>query len=437
MKVTVEDQSSVKKVMHIVIPEEKVVAEVDTAYKQLKKTAKIKGFRPGKAPRSVLERMYKKDVNKDVSSKLIQEGFIQALQETELKLVGSPEVDPPELAYTGDYAFDAAVEVHPEIDDIDFQGLELQKSLYKSTDEDLEAQLEMLRKNMTKMEPIEEERGAQEGDFALLDYEGFKDGQPFEETQKTENFTLKIGDAHISKEFDEGLVDMQPGEDREIAVTFPDDYFNAKLAGVAVQFKVHLHEIRTEIVPEIDDDLAKKLGPFDSLEALKEKIVENLTQGYDKRSEQEINEQIFTKLIEKTDFELPETMVKMELDHIIAEAERSFEQANKTLEEAGLSKESLAEKYRETAEKQVRRHLILGKIIEQEKLELSDEALDQGFQEMADNYNQPVDQIKNYYNQNNKGLELFKHALLEKQAIGLIVDSSKIEEIEPKKEPAA
>jgi trigger factor len=435
MKVSVEDQSSVKKVMHIEIPEEDVVGKVNEAYKQLKKTAKVKGFRPGKAPRSVLERMYKKDVNKDVSSKLIQEAFIEALKQTELRIVGTPTVDPPELKYTGSYAFDAEVDVYPEIDDIDFKGFELEKTVYKASDEEVEAQLQMLRKNLTKMEPIEEERGAQEGDFLLLDYEGFKDGTSFEETQKTQNFTLKLGDAHVSKEFDDGLVGMKPEEDREIAVTFAEDYFNNKLAGEKVLFKVHLHDIRKEIIPEIDDEMAKQLGPFDSLEALKKQIVENLSQGYAKRSEQEVNEQIYTKLLEKTSFELPETLVKMELDHIVSEAERSFEYANKSMEEAGVTKEGLVEKYRETAEKQVRRHLLLGKIIEQEKLELPDEALDQGFQEMADNYQQPVDHIKNYYNQNPKGLELFKHTLLEKEAIRLIVDNSKITEIEPKKEP--
>lgn len=435
MKVTVEDQSAVKKTMHIEVDEKDVVKAVNNAYSTIKKTAKIKGFRPGKAPRSVLERLYKKDVHADVSSKLIQEAFLEALQETKLNIVGSPKVDPPELDPKGPFLFDAEVEVRPEIADIEFKDLELKKTVYQASDEEVETQLKMLQKNMAKQEPIKEERPAAEGDFVLIDHEGFKDGKPFEATGKAENFTMKIGDSHMTKEFDDGVAGMNAGEEKEITVSFPEDYFNEKLVGQEIAFKVKLNEIRQEILPEIDDEMAKGLGPFDSLDALKEKIVENLTQGYEKRMEQEINEQIFTQLLDKTEFDVPDTLVQYELDAIISDAERSFQYHNKTFEEAGISKESLSEKYRETAEKQAKRSLILGKIIEQEKMELSDEDLEKGYEEMAAAYNQPAEMVKNLYTQDNNRLEGFKYALLEKQAIKLIMESSKIQEVEPEKEP--
>lgn len=437
MNVTVEEKSSVKKVLHIEVPAETVKAQLDEAYNGLKKTAKIKGFRPGKAPRSVLERLYKKDVNADVASRLIQESYVEALRETKLIPVAAPKVDPPELEGAEDLAFDAEIEIRPEIADVEFKGIKLTKNLYAVTDEEMTAQLEMLQKNLAKVEPIKDERAVADGDFVLVDYEGFKDGQPFEETQKTENFTMKLGDAYIAPAFDEGLVGMQAGEDREIQVAFADDYFNAKLAGQTVDFKVHLHEIREQILPAIDDELAKQLGPFDSLESLKEKIKENLTSGYEKRTEQELNEQIFTELLEKSEFEVPDAMVDMELEHILNDAERSFTQANKTFEEAGISREGLAEKYRPTAEKQVRRHLILGKIVSQESMEVSEEELDAGFAEMAKTYQQPVEQIKTFYQSNKEGLDVFKHTLLEKKAIKLIIENSQIEEVVPENETAS
>ena len=434
MKVTVEDRSSVKKVMHIEIPETDVTRALDDAYKTLKKTAKVKGFRPGKTPRGVLERLYKKDVHADVVSKLIQDAYVDALKETELKVVGSPVVDPPELADKADYCFDAEVEVQPEIADIDFTGLTLKKNLYKASDEEVEVQVKMMQKNLGKREPIDEQRPAQSGDFVQVDYEGFKEGMPFEETKKTENFVIKLGDGHISEDFDKGVEGMNPGDEKEITVTFPDDYFNKKLAGHTVDFKVKLNEIRKEVLPEIDDEMAKQLGPFSTMDEVRQKITENLVEGYDKRSEQELNEQIFSQILEKTEFEVPDVMVNYELDHIIADAERSFSYHNKTFEEAGISKESLKEKYRETAEKQVRRQLILGKIIEQEKMELADEDLEKGFEEMAASYNQPVDVIKGVYGNSGEQLELFKHALLEKQAIKLIMEKNEIEMVEPEKE---
>ena len=434
MKVTVEDRSSVKKVLHIEIPEADVTRALDEAYQTLKKTAKVKGFRPGKTPRGVLERLYKKDVNADVAGKLIQDAYVDALKETELKVVGSPSVDPPDLAGKGDYCFDAEVEVHPEIADIGFTNLKLKKTLYKAGDEEVDVQIQMMQKNLAKREPIDEQRPAQNGDFVQVDYEGFKDEKPFEETKKTENFVIKLGDAHIADDFDKGVVGMNPGDEKEITVSFPDDYFNKKLAGHTVDFKVKLNEIRKEVLPEIDDEMAKQLGPFTTLDEVRDKIKENLTQGYDKRIEQELNEQIFSQILETTEFEVPDVMVEYELNSIIADAERSFSYHNKTFEEAGISRESLAEKYRDTAEKQVRRQLILGKIIQQEKMELADEDLEKGFEEMAATYDQPVDVIKGFYGNSGDKLELFKHALLEKQAIKLIMERNEIESVEPEKE---
>jgi trigger factor len=432
MKVTVEDQSSVKKILHIEVPQADVVRELNGAYQQLKKTAKIKGFRPGKAPRSVLERMYGKDVNADVTGKLIQSAFMDALKETDLKIVGSPKVDPPDLDAQNPYCFDAEVEVNPEISDITYQGLELTRTNYTASDDELDLQLKMLRKNMAKSETISEDRPVQADDVVLIDYEGFKDGKPFEPTKKTDNFMVKVGDGQVIKDLDDGLIGMKVGEEKQIEATFPEDYFKKELVGEQVTFQVKLNEIREEILPELDDDLAKSIGDqFHSLDALKEKIRENLQSGYTKRIEQELNEQIFTQLIEKTEFEVPDTLVDAELDQIMKDAERSFEQSNQTFEDVGLTRESLMEKYRPTAEKQVRRHLILSKLVEQEALELSDEELEKGFQEMADTYQQPVEHLKGYYNQNKEGLAFFKHTLLEKKALNLIIDKGRITEVEP------
>ncbi len=431
MQVTVEDVSSVKKILHIEIPEDKVVRELDNAYKNLKKTAKIKGFRPGKAPRSVLERLYKKDVHIDVSSKLLQDSFVEAIKETDLNIVGNPKIDPPGLDEKGPYKYDATVEIKPEIEEIDFKGLTLKKNLYRVTDQEMDAQVAMLQKNLAQQKPITEDRAAQKDDFVLVDYEGFKDGKPFAETQKTENFTMKIGTGHILKTFDEQLIGMKPGEKKEIKVNFPEDYFNDKLANLEINFQVTLHEIREEVLPEIDDEFAKRLGQYETFDDLKNAITDNLEQGYAKRVEQEINEQIFEALIAKSEFEVPDSMVDYELEGIIEEAERSFAYHNKSMEELGLSKEILSEKYRDTAEKKVKRHLILGKIVEQEDITLADQEMEDGFKEMAQTFNQPLEDIKNYYKQNEDKIEFFKHALLEKKAVKLIIKSSTIEEVEP------
>ncbi len=436
MKVSVEEVSPVKKVLEIEIPKEKIAKELDKAYNTLKKQAKIKGFRPGKAPRSVLERLYKKDVDADVSSRILQETFVEALAETKLDIVGRPEIDPPELDPGVPYVYKATVEVKPPMDDIDYSGLKLKKTRYKVSEEEIDLQLKMLQKNLAAQKPIEEDRGLQDGDYALIDYEGFADGKPHPATGRTENFVIKIGQAVISEAFDEQVKGMRNGEEREFEIEFPQDYKNPDLAGVKVTFHVKLNEIREEVPPPIDDEFAKRLGNYSSLEEVRQEIRKNLESGYAKRTEQELNEQVFSALLERVSFELPKSMVDYELEHIISDTERSFASSNMRLEDAGLTREKLAEQYRETAEKQVRRHLILDKIITQEKLEVSDEEMEKAFDDMAQSIGQPVASIKAYYDANPDKIDAFKHTLLEKKAIELIIDSSEIEEVEPQAEAA-
>ncbi|MBT8339795.1 MAG: trigger factor, partial [Desulfatitalea sp.] len=247
-----------------------------------------------------------------------------------------------------------------------------------------------------------------------------------------------IGEGRVVKDLEDGLVGMTPGEEKEIDVTFPDDYFSADIAGQKVLFKVKLNEIKEEILPELNDAFAKGIGDrFQSLSELKDTIRENLKSGYEKRSEQELNEQIFSHLLSQSEFEVPESMVTSELEHIVKDAEQSFEYSNKTMEELGLTAESMADKYRPVAEKQVRRHLILSKLIDQESLVLTDDELEQGLEQMAKNYGQPVASLKAFYDKDPKSMNFFKHTLLEKKALKIIIDNSTIETVEPEKEASS
>lgn len=433
MEVTVTDINSVKKKIQIQIPREKVGKELDSAYLKLKKNAKIKGFRPGKAPRSVLERLFKKDVHADVAGNLIQSTFIDVIKQEDLAVIGTPDIDPPELDPDGPFTYDVTVELKPELSSIEFEGVQLTKTLYKMSESEVDKQIEMLQKQLAENKPIKEARAVIDGDIVIIDYEGLKDGESFEPTQKTENFSLTIGQKLISDEFDKQLIGMNPGDQKEFSITFPQDYHNKDLANLEIAFNVTLKEIREEIIPAADDELAKKLGDFKTLEDVKTKIRESLQEGYDKRSEQELQEQIFEKLLTKN-FEVPDTLLKMELDGIIADAEMRFSQSNMTLDQLGLTREKLEEEYRNLAEKQVRRHLFLAKIIGQENMEMSETEMETEFELFSKNTGQPIDMIKNYYKQNPDRLDGFKHALLEKKVFDLIVEKADIKEVEPKSE---
>lgn len=431
MQVTVEDISTVKKTLHIEIPQEEVAREIDKAYDEIRRSAKIKGFRPGKTPRSVLEKMFRKDVLADVSSRLIQNSLIDAIREKDLRLVGRPDLAPPELDAAQAYKYVATIEVTPPIADVDFKGLTLKRSTYQVSDAEVEAQLRALQKNLAKLQPIAESRPAREGDHLLVTFEGFQGGKPCADTPRTENFTVKLGSGAVLKEFDEQLAGMAAGESKQFPVTFPADYQKKSLAGQIVDFHVTLNEIREQILPEIDDELAKRAGRYETLDALKQEITANLRQGYDKRVEQELNEQAFAGLLARTSFEVPETLVEAELEGIVEEAERSFSYRNTTLEEMGLTRDSIKEKYRETAVKQVKRHLLLGKLIEQEKLAVDDAEVEQAMGQMAASFQQPIEHVRRYYRENPEKLDYFKHALLEKKATKMILDGGVIEDVAP------
>ncbi|MBF0395153.1 MAG: trigger factor [Desulfobacterales bacterium] len=429
MQFNVEHVSTVKKVLHIEIPKEDVVKELDRAYGEIKKTAKIKGFRSGKAPRSVIEKIYKNDVTADVANKLIQTSIIEALKETNFKFIGQPRINPPLLDENAPYKFDATIEINPEIANIDFKGLSLKKSKYEVKDEEIDVQIKMLQKNLAKYILVEEDRELRDGDYAIIDYEGFKDGTPYEETQNTKNFTLKIGDGSISKEFDSSLIGLKRGEKKEMNIHFPEDHTNKKLANLDINFHVTLKEIRAEELPEINDNLAKSLGKYETLEDLKKAITDNLTLGYAKRVEQEQKEQIFEALLKKTEFEVPDLLIEYELSSIMAEVEQVSQTNNIPIEKMFPDMEKFKTQYRPLAEAKARRFLILDKLIEQEKIELSDEEIDKGMNDMAKLIGTPIDEIKKYYKTNESSLEYFKHTLLEKKALDLIISQSATEEI--------
>jgi len=434
MQVNVENVNSVKKILHVEVPAEMVGQEIENAYREIKKTAKIKGFRQGKVPRNVLERLFKKDVQADVTNRLIQETFVKALKEADLNIVGSPKIDPSEVAPQTPFQYNATVEIQPKIDAIDFKGLKLKKNIYQVSDAEIETHLKLLQKNMAQLKTITEERPVKKDDYALIDYEGHKEGRLFPAIGKAENFALQIGKGAIAREIDEQLIGMKPGEQKPVTVQFPQDHFNKALADQKIDFQVRLKEIREEILPKIDDDLAKEVGDYQNLEALKAQVLNNLKNGYDKRTDQELNEQIFKALIEKIPFEVPESLVEAELGGILSDVERSFQYRNKTLEDVGLTRNIMAERYRETAEKQVRRFLILDKIIEQESLKLGDGEVETEMTQMAETLNQPIDEINRYYKENGNRLKVLKHGLLEKKAMALIIDHSQIEEVRQKED---
>ena len=432
MQVKIEDKSSVKKMLSFEIPKETIAKELNKAYNELKKTADVKGFRKGKIPRKVLENRFAKDVHAEIAPRLIQDSFVETIKEHKLNIVGGPQLDPPELNPDEAYAFEITVEIKPELDDIAFEGISLERTVYAVSDAEIESQIYMIQKTLAKKETVAESRPVKETDFVLIDYEGFLNGDAFSGTPKIENYVMGIGKGALPDQFSEKLIGAIPVQDLEVEVVYADDFHDENLKGKTIVYKVSLKEIQEEVLPEANDDLVKELGKFETLDEVRASIRENLEKGNAQRVKHEMSEQVFLHLLEKYVFEIPDAMVDGELNGIIAEAEQAYAQNNTSLEEAGLSREILKTQYRDVAEKQARRHLILDKVITQETLELTEEELDKSFEEMAVGMNAPVDSIKNYFKMDPKQLEYYTHTQLEKKAIDLIIEKGSVSEVEPK-----
>ena len=439
MQVTVQDINPVKKLLCVELPADVVNAEFDTAYKKIKKTAKVKGFRPGKIPQTVLENMFKKNVCDDVKAKLVQDTLFDAVTKVDLAVIGEPIINPPELDGRGPFKYEVLLEVKPEISDLDFKGLTIQKNIYTPTPEEADEQIKKHQQDLITHEPVTEERPVKEGDIIAIDYEVFKDGKPFEEIPRAEDTQIKIGEGQISPEIDSQLVEAKPGDYKEIKVSFPEDHPNPSIAGTKIDFHITVKNILKEILPPMDDEFAKKVGKVDTMDELKSKIFNNLQEGYHKRTEHEVNEQIFEALLSQVKFQAPDVMVDYEIEAMLAEAGMAFSQSGLPEEQLQKLKETFADKFRETAVKQVERHLVLDKIITQEKVALSEEELENGFKQISESNLMSIEDIKKFYDENKDKLELYKHTLLEQKAIKLILDQSTIEEIaveetEPPKE---
>jgi trigger factor len=434
MKIDVEDLSAVKKILHVEIPEAEVTREVDKAYETLKKNVKIKGFRPGKVPRSILERRFKKDMRAEVSGQLIQNSYAEALRETSLEPLGEPILDRPDLEEGQPYHYSATLEVRPPIQDLKVNGLKLKKKVHNVAGEEVEAQLKILQKNQAQLRSIEEERPVENGDFVLIDYEGFKDGEPFAPAGKTENFHFEVGSGRILEDFDQQLLGMRPNTSKEFSVDFPADYFNKNLAGLDITFKVTLKEIKEEILPEIDDEFAKDLGEHETLAELKQAVRTKLERTYEAQSERELRRDIIDMLIEQAEFELPQVLVLHELSALVNDAQNALSYRGLSLEETGKTQEDLSKEYHPLAEKRVREYLLLQKVVEQEGITATDEMLENAYKKMAEAMSHSVDTIKQYHDKYKEAYEVFKQRALEEEAIKSVIKRSTIEIVEDDKE---
>ncbi len=370
MKFELEEISPTEKKINVEIPHEEVEKILSKKYKELRKRVKIKGFRPGKAPRFMLERFYGPQVTQETVQELLETNIPKILEESKIEPLVELEYDFEEIDFKGQkpLKFSAIVEVKPEITIDDYKGIPLKKEMVEVTDEEVEERLEELRENNAYLETVEDPSPLKEGDFAVIDFDTFIDGEKREDLS-ARDFTLEVGKAQIHADFDSQLIGMNVGETKTIKIKYAPETPNKELAGKEVEFNVTLKEIKQKIRPELDDEFARDLGDFSSLDEIKEKIKEEVLKMKESRAENLLREQLFNALIERSSFELPKRFVEREMALMVEQFKKQLEARGLTLPDIHSSEDALKEQYRPEAERRTRLALILGKIAELEGID--------------------------------------------------------------------
>jgi trigger factor len=427
MNVQIEDVSSIKKKLSFEVAAEQVDAEIRKTYQKIAKTAKVKGFRPGKIPQAVLEKYYAPQMEEQVLGRLINDSYFKALVEHRISAVSDPEiVESSPLEKGKAFSYEAEVEVKPEIEVKDYTGLILQKESFEPDPQVVKDRLEELRVGRSQMEVSSREE-ARGGDFVVIDFEGFVDGEAFE-GGKAEGHVLELGSGSFIPGFEEQLEGMKREEGREIEVTFPEEYGNKELAGKPATFKVRLREIKEKVLPELDDEFAKGFG-LESFDKLREEIDTSYLTQEKNRIDGDLRERLMNALIEHNPVEVPEAMVSNQLDYMLGNVRNRMQSQGMSLEMLGLNEDSFKQMYRETAVKQVQGSLILEAVAKQENLKVEDSEIDGKLEEIAAMANAPLDAVKKHYAGDDARRGLIMQ-IAEEKVVRFLLDNSTVEEVD-------
>jgi trigger factor len=432
MKTNIEDISSVKKRLNVEIEAEDIDRKVNETYKKYGKIAKIKGFRPGKAPRKILENYYGNQVLEDVTKSLIEETLFEAMEEHKTYPLNMPVVENEILKIGENYKYSAQFEVRPQFEIKDYLGIEVEKETCVVNEKDVDRQMEQIREARGRLRPVEEARGVKEGDIVVIDYEGFE-GDKAIEGIKAENYPVKIGDKKFFPGAEEALIGSKKGDKVNITIDFKEDYFHRGLSGKRVDLKIDVNDIKEIQLPEMDDEFVKSLGSgFESLDKLREKIREDLIAIEGKRIENRLRERLLGKISDGLDFELPDSLVESEIISTLENIKQNLIRSGSSLEKSGLDEEKLKGEIRPGAEKRVKGMLILADIAHKNKLTVEEAELTENFKQMSEETGVDPDTIRKYYESHNL-IDNIRQVILKEKTLKYLVENAKVKDVPAEK----
>ena len=429
VKSTEQEKNAAK--ITVEIEKQEFETALNKAYNKCKRDIAVPGFRKGKAPRKVVEGMYGAKVfYEDAVNEIFPEIYNKAVVEQQLKAVGGPSVSAMDETEDGAIVLTIETALYPEVTLGDYKGIEVPKAAVTVTDEDVEAEVNRMAERNSRIETVD--RPAQEGDTVVLDFEGFDNGVAFE-GGKGENYSLKLGSHQFVPGFEEALVGLSAGDEKDVDVTFPENY-TPELAGKPVVFKCKIHEVKETSVPEKDDEFAKDVSEFDTLDALREDIRQKQLKERQENVDRQFENAAVEKAAQNMTCEIPACMIDEQVDKHLDQFAYQLQMSGMTMEDyakmMGGDLNAMRSSMRPMAETTVRSNILLSAVVEAEGLTVSDEEVEEEMKKVAEQYQMELDKVKEALN-----VENVKADLAAKKAVKLIVDNAVAVDI-PKKEEA-
>ena len=412
--------------LEITVEASKFDEAIKRVYFKSAKYFNIPGFRKGKAPIQIVEKYYGKEIfYEDAFNDSANEALEEAVKENNLEIVSRPEVEIKQMEKGKDLIFTATMQTKPEAELGKYKGVEIKKIEYKVTDEDIEHELSHMQEHNSRLISIDD-RPVEKGDITTIDFEGFVDGKAFE-GGKAEGHELEIGSNTFIPGFEDQIIGMKIDEEKDIQVKFPEEYFSKELAGKDATFKVKLHEIKKKELPELDDEFAKDVSEFDTLDELKKSIKEKQEKQNEERAKYETEDAVIKAVCDNMKVEIPSGMINMEIDNMLKELEQRLSYQGLNLEQylqfMGKTEEDLRKEYEPQAIEGIKSRLALEAVIKAEKIEPDEAEITEKLKEMAKNYGKENDEE---FLKNENVANYIKEGLKSEKALEFLVKNAKI-----------
>lgn len=427
MSVQVEKLEKNMAKLTVEVSAEDFKAAIKKAFNKNKNRFSIPGFRKGKAPQAMIEKMYGEGVfYEDAADEAINASYAEAMKESGLDIVSRPEVTIEKIGKDEPFVYSALVAVKPEVTLGQYKGVEVEKADASVSAEDVEAELKKVQEQNARLLTVED-RGVEDGDQTVIDFEGFVYGKGFE-GGKAEDYPLTIGSHSFIDTFEEQLIGKKIGEECEVNVTFPTEYHAADLAGKPATFKVTVKEIKVKELPELNDEFASEVSEFDTLDEYKKDVEKKLAEKKEIEANSKNEDAVVAKVVENASMEIPDKMIDAQAENMVQDMARRMQSQGLSLDMylkyTGMTVEQMKEQARPDAEKRIRTRLVLEAVAQAENIQISDEKVDEEVAKMAEAYKMEVDKLKSYMSESD--IKQMKEDLAVQQAVDLLVAEAKL-----------